>query len=61
MIRHLMASVVRVEYVLSNHTDTYLVVDGGLSKFDLLGSALGTIKMNHHIYHEYVYEEDSPE
>lgn len=52
---------VRVKYVPPNHTDIYLVVDGGLSKFDLLGSALGTIKMNHDIYHEYVYGEDSPE
>ena len=61
MIRHLMANVVRVEYVPPNHTDTYLIFDSGLSKFDLLGSALGTIKMNHDIYHESVYEEDSPE
>lgn len=56
-----MANVVRVEYVSLNHTDTYLIFDDGLSKFDLLSSALGTIKMNHDIYHESVYEEDSPE
>lgn len=61
MIRHLMANVARVEYVPPNHTDTYLIFDSGLSKFDLLGSALGTIKMNHDIYHESIYEEDSPE
>ena len=56
-----MANVVRVEYVPPKHTDTYLIFDSGLSKFDLLGSALGTIKMNHDIYHESVYEEDFPE
>lgn len=61
MIRHLMANVVRVEYVPTNREDTYLVFDSGLSKFDLLGSALGTIKMNYEIYHESIYEEDSPE
>lgn len=61
MIRHLMANVVRVEYVPPNREDTYLIFDSGLSKFDLLGSALGTIKMNHDIYHESIYEKDSPE
>lgn len=61
MIRHLMANVVRVEYVPPNHTDTYLVFDGGLSKIDLLGSALGTIKMNHDTYHESKYLEDCPD
>lgn len=43
MIRHLMANVVRVEYVFPKRADTYLVFDSGLSKFDLMGSALGTI------------------
>lgn len=52
---------VRVKYVPPNRADTYLVFDSGLSKFDLLGSALGTIKLNHDIYHESIYEEDSPE
>lgn len=61
MIRHLMANVVRVEYVFPKRADTYLVFDGGLSKFDLMGSALGTIKMNHDIYHESKYSEDCPD
>lgn len=61
MIRHLMANVVRVEYVFPKRADTYLVFDSGLSKFDLMGSALGTIKMNHDIYHESIYSENYPD
>lgn len=61
MIRHLIANVVKVEYLSPKRADTYLVFDSGLSKFDLLGSALGTIKMNHDIYHESIYSEDYPD
>lgn len=61
MIKYIGTNAVRVRYISPDHTDTYLIFDGGLSKFDLLGSALGIIKMNHDIYHESIYEEDSPE
>ena len=61
MIKHLMANVVRVEYVPPNHTDTYLIFDGGLAKIDLLSSTLNTIKKNHDFSHNTLYEKDYPE
>lgn len=61
MIKYIGTNAVRFKYISSDHTDTYLLFDGSLAKFDLLGSALGTIKMNHDIEHESVFAECYPE
>lgn len=61
MIKYIGTNAVRVRYISPDHTDTYLLFDGSLAKFDLLGSALGTIKMNHDIEHESVFAEYYPE
>ena len=61
MIKYIGTNAVRIKYISPDHADTYLLFDGSLAKFDLLSSALGTIKMNHDIEHESVFAEYYPE
>ena len=57
MFNYTSTSAVRIKYKSENHTDVYLIFDSSLSKFDLIGSALSTIKMNNDIEHESIFSD----